>query len=167
MKKYYLLNWKFNFADEFDMSGFLVVDEAHYNEYLKNLDTFKNEPKFDLVNKNVKDPYFDGLSICFGTNESKMYDSREELLEDISSKEDNLTGLSSVLFLITSYNQLKDKEEYTILSSMLLRSMQKAVYDKNNIGHFGLASKCYTHFTSPIRRYPDLLIHRIIMTFIC
>lgn len=62
--------------------------------------------------------------------------------------------------------QLKNKEEYTILSSMLLRSMQKAVYDKNNIGHFGLASKCYTHFTSPIRRYPDLIVHRLLRKYI-
>ena len=62
--------------------------------------------------------------------------------------------------------QLKEKEEYNILSSMLLRSMQKAVYDKNNIGHFGLASKCYTHFTSPIRRYPDLMVHRLLRKYI-
>ena len=62
--------------------------------------------------------------------------------------------------------QLKNKDEYTILSSMLLRSMQKAVYDKNNIGHFGLASKCYTHFTSPIRRYPDLIVHRLLRKYI-
>ena len=62
--------------------------------------------------------------------------------------------------------QLKDKDEYTIISSILLRSMQKAVYDKNNIGHFGLASKCYTHFTSPIRRYPDLIVHRLLHTYL-
>ena len=62
--------------------------------------------------------------------------------------------------------QLKTKEEYPILSSILLRSMQKAVYDKNNIGHFGLASKCYTHFTSPIRRYPDLVVHRLLRKYI-
>lgn len=59
-------------------------------------------------------------------------------------------------------NQLKDKKEYYILSSQMLRSMQKAVYDTNNIGHFGLASKMYCHFTSPIRRYPDLTVHRSI-----
>ena len=63
-------------------------------------------------------------------------------------------------------NELKDVKEYPILSSLLLRSMQKAVYDKNNIGHFGLASKCYTHFTSPIRRYPDTTVHRLLRTYL-
>ena len=62
--------------------------------------------------------------------------------------------------------QLKDKKEYNILSSMLLRSMQKAVYDNVNIGHFGLASKFYTHFTSPIRRFPDLTVHRLLRIYL-
>lgn len=63
-------------------------------------------------------------------------------------------------------DELKDVKEYSILSSLLLRSMQKAIYDKNNIGHFGLASKCYTHFTSPIRRYPDTTVHRLLRTYL-
>ena len=63
-------------------------------------------------------------------------------------------------------NMLKDKREYQILSNLLLRSMQKAVYDKNNIGHFGIASTCYTHFTSPIRRFPDLTVHRLLKTYL-
>ena len=63
-------------------------------------------------------------------------------------------------------NELKDVKEYHILSPLLLRSMQKAVYDKTNIGHFGLASKCYTHFTSPIRRYPDTTVHRLLRTYL-
>lgn len=55
--------------------------------------------------------------------------------------------------------ELKDKPEFPILSSLLLRSMKKAEYSKTNIGHFGLASTNYTHFTSPIRRFPDLTVH--------
>ena len=77
-----------------------------------------------------------------------------------NTKEITPKGMQNML------EQLRKTEEYTILSSMLLRSMQKAVYDKNNIGHFGLASKCYTHFTSPIRRYPDLIVHRLLHTYI-
>lgn len=62
--------------------------------------------------------------------------------------------------------QLRDKKEFHMLSSLLLRSMQKAVYDTNNIGHFGLASKCYTHFTSPIRRFPDTTVHRLLRKYL-
>ncbi len=61
---------------------------------------------------------------------------------------------------------LNDKKEFSVLSNLMLRSMQKAIYDTNNIGHFGLASKCYTHFTSPIRRFPDTTVHRLIRMYL-
>ena len=49
-----------------------------------------------------------------------------------------------------------------LVNKLMLRAMKQAVYSVNNIGHFGLASTHYTHFTSPIRRYPDLIVHRIL-----
>jgi ribonuclease R len=58
--------------------------------------------------------------------------------------------------------EILESGKQNILSPRLVRTMQKAVYSIENIGHFGLASKSYTHFTSPIRRYPDLVIHRLL-----
>src|SRR5690606_41770637 len=58
--------------------------------------------------------------------------------------------------------KIKNRPDAVLLQTMLLRSMQQAVYSPDNIGHFGLSYEAYAHFTSPIRRYPDLLTHRAI-----
>jgi ribonuclease R len=57
---------------------------------------------------------------------------------------------------------VKGTEEETVISELAIRSMAKAIYDINNIGHYGLGFKYYTHFTSPIRRYSDLIVHRLL-----
>ncbi len=58
--------------------------------------------------------------------------------------------------------QIRNRDDAHLIQTVLLRSMNQAVYSPDNIGHFGLAYEAYTHFTSPIRRYPDLLVHRAI-----
>ena len=61
---------------------------------------------------------------------------------------------------------LEDNPLKSIVSDVMLRTMQKAVYSSENVGHFGLNESCYCHFTSPIRRYPDLIVHRILKAVI-
>jgi ribonuclease R len=93
-------------------------------------------------------------------NQEKLSDLREFLAElglnlpggDKPTAQDYATLLESV----------KSRPDAHLIQTVLLRSMQQAMYSSDNVGHFGLAYDAYTHFTSPIRRYPDLIVHRII-----
>ncbi|MBU3725098.1 MAG: ribonuclease R [Burkholderiaceae bacterium] len=62
--------------------------------------------------------------------------------------------------------EIRARPDSRLIQALLLRSMQQAIYTPENVGHFGLSYEAYAHFTSPIRRYPDLLVHRVIKTII-
>lgn len=72
----------------------------------------------------------------------------------------DLSALQGIL------KSVEGQPEYPVISTMMLRSMQQAKYNPECLGHFGLAAPYYTHFTSPIRRYPDLIVHRLIRTYL-
>ena len=113
--------------------------------------------------------YFMNLPFIYRIHEYPKEEKIRSFLSFVSSLGYNLTGDVSNLKPTTMQRilkQLEDKPEYKILASLLLRSMQKAVYSPDNLGHYGLASTCYTHFTSPIRRYPDTTVHRLLHTYL-
>lgn len=107
-----------------------------------------------------------GTPSIFRIHEPPSGEAMDEFREFIShlgyamKKKDDLSpkDLQRVLF------EAKGKPEEKLINNILLRSMKWAKYSAKNKGHFGLASTAYTHFTSPIRRYPDLIVHRLLKT---
>ncbi len=96
-------------------------------------------------------------------------DKIKDFINQISALGINVTGkreFSNPRNLKSILDQLRGREEYDILSNMLLRCMRKAEYKDQNLGHYGLGSKCYTHFTSPIRRFPDTTVHNLLRKYI-
>ena len=113
--------------------------------------------------------YFMNLPFIYRVHEYPKEEKIRSFLGFVSGLGYKITGNIKDFKPTTMQNileQLKDKPEYKILSTLLLRSMQKAVYRPENLGHYGLASSCYTHFTSPIRRYPDTTVHRLVRTYL-
>ncbi len=109
------------------------------------------------------------LPFIYRVHEDPKPEKIEEFMNLVKILGYKLTGNVNSITPKTMDNilsQLKEKKEFEILSALLLRSMRKAEYSKDNLGHFGLASRAYTHFTSPIRRYPDLVVHRLLKKYL-
>ena len=85
---------------------------------------------------------------------------------NVCTKKGKVNGKNLALQLRNVMNLAKGNENEKLVSLLVLRTMQLAKYSNENIGHFGLASEYYCHFTSPIRRYPDLFIHRVISSYL-
>lgn len=79
---------------------------------------------------------------------------------DLKNRKSIIKSINNLL------EQIKDKPEKNMLETLTIRSMSKAVYTTENRGHYGLAFDYYTHFTSPIRRYPDVMVHRLLQSYL-
>lgn len=104
------------------------------------------------------------LSIPYRVHESPPQDRLQELRRFLATLGYSLPrGDVSGEDLQPVLRAVEGKPEESLVSTVILRSMSKARYQPENVGHFGLGASTYTHFTSPIRRYPDLLVHRVVV----
>ena len=113
--------------------------------------------------------FYMGLPFVYRVHEVPDNEKVEEFLNSISMLGYHIVGDRNFVYpksMKKILDQLRDKEGFEILSTLLLRCMKKAVYKPENLGHYGLASKCYTHFTSPIRRFPDTTVHNLLRKYI-
>ncbi|MGM0410936.1 MAG: ribonuclease R [Bacillota bacterium] len=113
----------------------------------------------------AEDMYWRDIPFIYRIHDEPDTDRMQEFNEFIHNFGYHLKGVKNGIHpraLQELLEKVEGKAEQNIIETVLLRSMKKAVYSNLNIGHFGLGLEYYSHFTSPIRRYPDLMIHRII-----
>ena len=168
-------------ATDFDtVEPVFVFDENHHaidvvarerGEFEKVIEDF-----MIVANESVarKFEYFDGLvrglPSIYRVHDVPNPEKVQQFITFCNSTGHTITGKYKTIENAKVFKRLIEQidaegEEKEIIMKMAIRSMAKACYQKENIGHFGLASPCYTHFTSPIRRYPDLQVHRLLRTY--
>ena len=140
-----------------------VADIKHYERRISN----RIIEEFMLVsNETIAEHYFWlGLPFVYRVHETPSAEKMEQLSKFVATFGYTIKGdLEDVhpKALQAIVENIKGKREEEAISTILLRSLKQARYEPTCLGHFGLAAKYYCHFTSPIRRYPDLQIHRII-----
>ena len=108
----------------------------------------------------AKELWTKGVKILSRLHESPDPEKIEQLQADLRSLGVSTGDISKPKILAAFLARIKEHPLYSTIAVMVLRSMKRAVYDAKSIGHFGLAKHFYAHFTSPIRRYPDLTLHR-------
>ena len=112
--------------------------------------------------------FYQNLPSIYRVHDKPDQDRIQSFLNFLSLRGYVVTGKNKIVSpkdLQNILKQLHDKPDSMVLNDLAIRSQAKAKYSEENIGHFGLGSKCYSHFTSPIRRYPDLILHRLVKSY--
>ena len=142
------------FANEIIEQFMLIANETVAEKFywLQSPFIYRNHeaPDVDKVKELNKSLYNFGYKIKISKEEIIYPNEFAKILEDVKGKLEDVKG----------------KDEEKVVSNIILRTLRVAKYEAENKGHFGIASKYYCHFTSPIRRYPDLFIHRIISKYL-
>jgi len=159
---------------EFDSNEPIIIEEDGKVVDIKLREQGKAELLIEdfmiLANETVATHmYYLGYPLMYRNHDNPKTDKLERFINVVEELGYTFKGNKYELkssALQKCLSSFENKEEYAIVSDLLLQSMAKALYENNCIGHFGLGLDYYCHFTSPIRRYPDLMVHRMLKKYV-
>ena len=140
-------------------TGVLLKESKDANKLIEEFMLIANKKVAELFTEIKKQKY---IYRVHDLPDNEKLKSLKHIVKNFGYKLDLTSSKGISKSLNKLLNSVSGKEEQNLIESLALRSMSKAEYSTNNIGHYGLAFVNYTHFTSPIRRYPDVLVHRLL-----
>ncbi|MFC4665797.1 ribonuclease R [Falsiporphyromonas endometrii] len=160
---------KFKLDEKGKPIGVYIKESKEANHLIEEFMLLANRTVATHIGK-VKDKRTKPKTFVYRIHEQPDQDKMLNLRDFIGKFGYKLKTSGSNLEISDSFNKLLSdvhgKKEETLISTIAIRSMAKARYSTENIGHYGLAFDYYTHFTSPIRRYPDLMVHRLLTEYL-
>lgn len=158
---------KFNLDENANPTGVFFKESKDANKLIEEFMLLANRKVAEFIGKEKNKP----------TNQTFIYRVHDEpdieklaalqnIVYNFGYKMNTLTRESTTESLNKLLNDVHGKPESNMIETLAIRTMSKAVYTTNNIGHYGLAFDYYSHFTSPIRRYPDVMTHRLLQFYL-
>lgn len=154
---------RFKLNDEGNPTGVVIKTSKDAHKLIEEFMLLANRKVAEYLSPKKKEQAnFPMIYRVHDTPDPSKMDLFAVFIEKFGHKVDIHDPLNIAKNLNALFEEIRDENEFSLVQSMAIRSMAKASYDTLNIGHYGLAFKHYTHFTSPIRRYADLVVHRIL-----